>query len=154
MASFFSSNPTILASAQTVAGSALTFLGGVQKASAYRAGGAASMATARYNASLVKAQEIEDVNDLARRTASFISTQRAQSGKSGFDPGSRSHLDLLNDTMTTFEREAIDVRNKSKQQQASVIYEGKVQSFLAEQKASQAMFSGISSAFQSITSLF
>jgi hypothetical protein len=137
-----------------IGGIGSTLLGGFSAASSYRAGGQISMNTARYNAELLQLESEKEVDNLGLRLSKFMSTQRTQIAESGMGMGSRSALELMNETFSAFERQALDIRNTSKQRQAMTIYEGQLAQWRAEAQARQAIGGAIGSAIGGLAKLF
>jgi len=137
-----------------IGGIGATLLGGFSAASAYRAGGQISLNTAKYNAELMQLESEKNVDNLGLRLSKFMSTQRSQIASSGIGFGSRSALELMDDTFSAFERQALDIRNTSKQQQAMTIYEGQLAKWRADAQAKQAIGSAIGSAIGGLAKLF
>lgn len=105
------------------------------QANAFRTQGAASLAAANYNAGLVSLQTNRRLGAVSRNLQRTIGAQRSQAIASGFASTSKSTLVLMDETLSTFEREVVNLRTDAAQQQAAIQFEGRARQVSAENRA-------------------
>lgn len=110
--------------------------------SSYRAAGSAAMSASRYNAQLINMNLGRQLHTLGRQVRSVSSSQIAAAGTGDIAISSKSHLAVINDTLSGFEREALLVRNSAKVETEKTLFEGRSQAAAFENQARAAQFAG------------
>jgi len=93
----------------------ITNLVGTASASAsYNAAGTAALSAAQYNSKLIERNLNLELNSISRELRTFSSTQRAQIAASGVSVSSKSALAVMNESLRSFEKEAVISRENAR----------------------------------------
>lgn len=105
----------------------LALTGGAIAARGYRQAGANALATAQYNSQVLANNLTIELDAFSREIQKVGATQRAQIGQSGFMPGSKSFLMVMNETISAAQRQTVIRRNAVYQKQQAIMFEGTMQ---------------------------
>ena len=127
--------------ALTAQGRSMQVSGANQAASAYRMAGVASLEAANYNVELEKLNLQRNLDASSRQFSRFMSTQRTEAASTGFLSGSKSFLQVVDTTLSVFERQLVDTRSASKQAAETILFEGRAAQVEFENRAQAALAS-------------
>jgi len=111
-------------------------------ANQFRLSGAANLAQGQYNAALQKLNTNRQLDALSREIRSTLSSQQVLTATSGLSTTSKSFLAVMNDTLTKFERQIVDLRSVSEQRQRQILFDAESRRVQAENQARAQVFSG------------
>lgn len=106
-------------------GNQLSVLGHEMQASSFRQAGVSSVSAANYNNAVTRANLSSQLDSLGRDMGRFIGSQNVAKAASGFGATSKTQLEITNETLTAFERQIVDIRNASTQQQEVALFEAR-----------------------------
>ncbi len=115
--------------------------GGNYSAEVYSNAGAAATAVANYNRALDVVDTNKQLDAMGRQIRDLYSTNTASMGTSGISLGSKSYLQVMADSMSTYERNLVGIRNTALQRQQGIIYQGNLTAVEYNNNANAAKYS-------------
>jgi hypothetical protein len=125
---------------------ALAIQGANMDAARYQMAGSAAIAEGNYNVSLDQFNQNYKNDALAKQINDTFSSNRAIMGSSGISLGSKSYLAVTAATMSTFERQTVQMHNDSIVRERGLMYTSQVQATDAENQARTALYEGATAA--------
>ncbi len=123
-------------------GAKIAAQGAAYSAASLRAAGNSALDAAKYNAAIVGVNLVTTLGVLGRDIRKTTGMQRSQAAASGLDIASGSFMDVMNDTLDTYQREIIGQKNQARQKQTSILFEGASQQAMYENQARAAIYQG------------
>jgi hypothetical protein len=136
------------AARQVSQGADLQVMGANMEAQAYRNRGYSAISTANYNQQLEQFALERNLESVGRNLRRVVESQRSSMAASGISSSSDSFLSVMHDTLSEFERQAIDMRTNTRQRQIALIHAGNTASVDFENQARIAEFRGQISAYE------
>lgn len=132
---------------RSIQGINATAAGGTLAAQQFQIAAASARSVATYNAQLEQINTTRAVKAANRNLARSIGDQQVQMAASGINIGSKSFLQIANETLDTLSREIVNFKSDAEQRQQSILFGGDVQATSLENRALQAQFRGDVGAF-------
>ena len=123
-------------------GADISVQGANLQASQYRTASAATKAQANYNIAVSKLNFNRQLSLISRDISRTLSSQKAAAASTGFSVSSQSFLEVANETLSTFERETIKMKNTQLQREREIQFEADKQRARLENQARGAEFQG------------
>lgn len=129
----------------TYKGNQLSILGSNMQADAFRSAGANTIVAANYNNAVAKANYQKQLGSFSNQIDRFMGQQRVDMAASGFASSSKTNLEITNETLTSLERQLLDMKNSYQQSVDVRNFEAQTAQAAYETKARTAEFNSSSS---------
>lgn len=134
-------------------GISLMTQGAELQAAGFRAAGNNAMAAAQYNTKLVDVNLQRQLSDMARQISLVSGAQTAAASASGFSVTSKSTLQVMDESLASFEREILRLQNNAQNEKQGILFEGRSAKAANEVQARQAEFSARQQRSQAVQGL-
>ena len=111
-------------------------------AQSFKNAGVLNQATAQYNAQLEELNLKQQLAATGRQVDKVIGNQRSVMATTGFALTSKSFLQVANETLSSAEKQVVNLRNTSAQKQEAIMFSGKVAEYQNQAKASAQEYAG------------
>lgn len=123
-------------------GAELSIQGANMEAAQYRTAQASTKAYANYNTAVSRINFNRQMQLASNEISRTMSSQRVAAAASGFAVSSQSFLQAADQTLSTFEREVVQMRNSQTQREKEIQFAAAQQSVGLENQARQAEYQG------------
>ena len=128
--------------------------GTAQSISSYNSAGNAALSAFQYNSKLIDLNKNRQLDQLATELRTFSSTQQADIARSGISVNSKSALQTMSDTLSSFEKEAMMVKENAKLERTRELAEFTAQKAQISAQKKAAFIQGLTGAAGGGASLF